>query len=350
MNAGEKILNVSAAVAVRVNVQRLVLSLADHWGLKRNGEERPSFPFIRRRRNPSFQILRYHRVNDEKDPFLYGTPTKMFGVQMETLSRHFHVLPLEELMDRVALEDVPPRAVAITFDDGYRDNYVNAFPVLKALGLPASIFLATGGVGAKTPLWHDRVFNALRQTIREKMTIEDTGYSLRTVSEKCAALWALREHLRKYASSLERDSRIQRILSELNVSGEDDDGSEILCWAEIEEMARHRISFGAHTVTHPILTSIPLAEAEEEIRLSKETIEQKLNVPVRLFAYPNGSRRDFNEPIKSALRDAGFLCAVTILWGTNDSGTDPFELRRMGIWDPDPNVALLKLGWHKFAS
>jgi hypothetical protein len=93
-----------------------------------------------------------------------------------------------------------------------------------------------------------------------------------------------------------------------------------------------------------------LAEAMEEIAASKHAIEQHVHAPVRLFAYPNGNREDFNEPLKQGLRDAGFLCAVTTLWGTNDRQTDLFELRRMGIWDTDQRLAALRLGWYKMLS
>ena len=122
----------------------------------------------------------------------------------------------------------------------------------------------------------------------------------------------------------------------------------MLSWDEIRVMSWHNISFGAHTVTHPILTRMPLAEAAEEIITSKKTIEKQLQTPIKLFAYPNGSCDDFNDSIKKVLRDAGFLCAVTTIWGTNIVHTDPFELKRIGIWDLDPRISVMRLAWYKF--
>ena len=91
-----------------------------------------------------FLLLTFHRVNDEGHPFFGGTPVELFRRQMETLRRYFDVWPLGELVDRVReTGQVPLNAAAITFDDGYRDNFTHAFPVLRELGLPATIFLVT---------------------------------------------------------------------------------------------------------------------------------------------------------------------------------------------------------------
>jgi peptidoglycan/xylan/chitin deacetylase (PgdA/CDA1 family) len=143
---------------------------------------------------------------------------------------------------------------------------------------------------------------------------------------------------------------IQKLASELEVSQQKRGNSQKLIWQEIEEMSKENITFGAHTVTHPILTSLPLSEAMDEITASKKVIEEKLKHPVRLFAYPNGSRDDFSEPIKQLLKEAGFMGAVTTLWGANGVHIDPFELRRMGIWDLDPQVSAFKLAWYYFNS
>jgi peptidoglycan/xylan/chitin deacetylase (PgdA/CDA1 family) len=117
----------------------------------------------------------------------------------------------------------------------------------------------------------------------------------------------------------------------------------MLTWHDIAEMSRHNMTFGAHTVTHPILTRLGLAHAIDEILISKRTIEAHLRSPVSLFAYPNGSPADFNHAIKQALKQAGFLCAATTIWGVNDIHTDPFELRRVHAWDSDARISLLRL-------
>jgi len=288
-------------------------------------------------------------MNDEREPIFGGVPVPLFARQMETLDRYFNVLPLEELVERAAKSDVPPNAVAITFDDGYQDNYENAFPILKQFGLPATIFLATGAIDSNTPLWHDRVFDAFRRTNTESVSFAEEEYPLRTPSEKCTAVNAFRRYLRKYNFQDWAD-QIQQLTDKLGMPETGCLHAQKLSWREIEEMSIEKITFGAHTVTHPILTRMPLAKAIDEIVSSKETIERRLSSPVRLFAYPNGGPDDFNEPIKRALKDAGFLCGVTTLWGSNDTHTDPYELRRVQLWDLNPQISALKLGWYKFLS
>ena len=335
---------------VGVGFLRAVLSVVERWELKTGVNRRLTFPYVRRQRKPKFEILRYHRVNDENDPIFGAVPVKMFQKQMELLSKYFNVLPLEELVERTLHRDIPPAAVAITFDDGYRDNYENSFHILKRLGLPATIFLATGPLDSGAPLWHDLVFEAFRMTNAEFVSVDGRNYPLKTAVQKGTALFAFREYLRMY-DYRSWGNLIEQLISKLGVlPASMSNRAQKLSWDEIEEMSKNAITFGAHTVNHPILTRMSLAEAADEIKASKEAIEEKLKSPVRVFAYPNGRQDDFNESIKQVLKEAGFLCATTILWGTNSIDTDPFELRRIGIWDTDTNRYALKLGWYKFVS
>ena len=120
--------------------------------------------FLASTRPRRFLVLCYHRVNDDAHPFFTGIPVALFRRQMEALRRHFTVLPLAELAERARRKDLPRNGVAVTFDDGYRDNYTNAFPVLRDLGLPATIFLTTDSLDRNALLWHDRVFDAFHRT------------------------------------------------------------------------------------------------------------------------------------------------------------------------------------------
>ena len=113
-------------------------------------------------------------------------------------------------------------------------------------------------------------------------------------------------------------------------------------------MHQSGIAFGAHTVTHPILSKLCISRAREEIYTSKRVIEEELRAPVRTFAYPCGREEDFNELTKSIVRDAGYMCAVTAIFGSNDSGQDVFKLRRGIPWEEDLPSFAIKLAWYKF--
>jgi peptidoglycan/xylan/chitin deacetylase (PgdA/CDA1 family) len=327
----------------------ILLSIADRWGIKRTSNNSPVFPYIEGKKHPKFQILIYHRVNDDNDPFFGGIPVKVFENQMEILYKYFNVYPLGELVERMINNDLPWNAIAITFDDGYKDNYDKAYPILKKYNLPATIFLTSGPIESKIPIWHDLVFDAFRRTNAKSIFLDGKDYPLHSVPEKIIVMNKVLQNLRK-CNIQERDKLIQQIIFSLRVPEVTSVIEEMLSWQDIKEMFRNNITFGAHTVTHPILTQLSLTEAIDEIMTSKCMIEKRLGTTIKLFAYPNGGRSDFSEQIERAVQDAGFLCGVTTIWGNNDINTGLFELRRMQAWDFNPYMSALRLGWYKFTS
>jgi peptidoglycan/xylan/chitin deacetylase (PgdA/CDA1 family) len=249
-------------------------------------------------------------------------------------------------------KDVADNTVVITFDDGYRDNYLNAFPILKDLSIPATIFLATDSIGSQRVLWHDRVFSAFRETRVE--VLDDFGnnsqrYPLSTVEEKLLAqgeflnfLWSLNDQDRLFW--------IDFLVEKLQVMDRKEVPGLMLSWEEIRIMHENGISFGSHTMTHPILSKLPLDRAREEIQKSKRVIEERLRTPIRTFAYPKGSGDDFDDSTKRLLKEAGYACAVTTKFGANESGQDLFDLRRATPWDQEICAFGLRLNYYKFCS
>ena len=330
-------------------LDHLCIRVADRFRLRRGQCGRISFPYVARRQQYCFQILVYHHVNDAPLRFFPGVPVNRFRRQMDCLARYAVVLPLAELVDRMTSGEVPPRSIAITFDDGYRDNYEQAFPILRKLGFPATIFLATGPIETGLSLWHDRVFNAFERAGNHPLEI--SGRTL-----LMSPLDARRQTLREVLSLLrsvgppERNDLVHTIESQTGEFLLPGAGAQMLSWSQIEEMAACGIAFGAHTVTHPNLTLLSRAAAEEEIRASRAAIETRLCSTVDQFAYPNGTRRDFNDSIQQILREQGFRCAVTTIWGGNDFRSSPFELKRIGFWSADPDLLALRLAWYRFGS
>jgi peptidoglycan/xylan/chitin deacetylase (PgdA/CDA1 family) len=344
----QRFLRLIAGLMMRTGLLSIFLFVANRWDFRKRVDYRSGFPvFIGRQNHYRYQILLYHQVNDEQDPFFPAVPVKVFAAQMEILGTYFKVFPLKELVERAEKNDIPPNAVAITFDDGYQDNYENAFPILKQFDFPATIFLATGPLDSKAPLWHDRVFHTFRCTKSESIVIRGEEYRLSSIPGKQVALDAFLRDIRM-RNPRDRDDMIQQLTARLGVPGQYPLSAQKLSWKQSAEMSKNNIDFGAHTVTHSILTRMPLSEAAEEIVASKKTAEKHLGVSVQLFAYPNGSSDDFNESLKEVVRESGFLGAVTTLWGTNGVQTNPFELKRVRIWDLDPEISVLRLGWYKF--
>jgi len=338
-----------ARVLRATGLDRLLSRAGDRWRLRRGANGEPAFPYVARRRDPSFQVFTYHRVNDGNARFFPGVPVERFRRQMEVLSRHATVLSLGELVTRAREGSLEPRCAAVTFDDGYRDNYERAFPILREFGLPATVFLATGAIETGSLLWHDRVFDAFERAGDRALTVSGMPLAMAPVAARRASLAELLALLRSVGRD-EREALIRDVELQIGGGAPPDAGERMLTWNQIAEMAGAGISFGAHTVSHPILTRLSDSEAAAEIRTSRETIERRLQRKVDLFAYPNGTAADFNDSLERELKTQGFRAAVTTLWGANDARTNPFALRRMGFWDVDSDVAPLRLAWYRFSS
>jgi peptidoglycan/xylan/chitin deacetylase (PgdA/CDA1 family) len=291
-------------------------------------------------------------VNDDRDAFFAATPVEVFARQMEYLAQNCNVCTLETAVEGIKRGNLPENAVVVTFDDGYQDNFVNAYPILKKYSIPATIFLATEAIGTNQLLWHDRVFSAFRATQKsflDGVGEERGGYPLRTLDEKLVAqgkvlrfLWSM-DHK-------QRLSWVERLLQKLGVAEEVGSSRLMLTWDEVKTMQRNGISFGSHTISHPILSRMPAATAKEEIYASKRAIEDILGSPATAFAYPVGRREDFNQSIKMMVKDAGYLCALTTIFGTNDMRQDLYELKRGNPWEADIPSFAVKLSWYKFTT
>jgi peptidoglycan/xylan/chitin deacetylase (PgdA/CDA1 family) len=295
---------------------------------------------------PRLPILTFHRVNDDHDPFLPSLPTAVFAGRMAHIARHYEVLPVEELALRLRQGRAPRNALALTFDDGYRDNLTHVAPILKRLGLPATIFLVTGYIGTPNALWFDRVAMAFKiATVRRVVVGHGRMLPLGTVRERLLALDAALAHLKQMPDE-DRLPAVEHLISALHPGGPERPKRLMLSWDEVGALRGLGFSIGAHTVTHPILSRLAPARAWEEIQGSKAAIEKTLGEPVSAFAYPNGGVGDYNDTVKELVRAAGFSCAVTTRRGLNDTDTPVLELRRGGPWEHHLPTYALKLAYY----
>lgn len=283
-----------------------------------------------------FGILLYHRVNPAEDRLFSATSVRVFDAQMRHLAANFRVLPLVEIVQRIqqgkALE---PLTIAITFDDGYQDNYVYAHPVLKKYQLPATVFVAVGFTGSNRLMWNDRLAWAIRNATQKKFSAlvagQEQEFSLESEADKFASLNVILEDL-KTCPDDQKEKMLDHLIASLCVRPARQDRL-MLDWEELRIMAREGWDVGSHTVSHPILTRIALPQAADELKNSKRLIEQELQRPASLLAYPNGKRSDYSHDIKLAAKDAGYLAAVTTLRGVNWEVPDFYELRRWSVWE-----------------
>lgn len=311
-----------------------------------------AIPVIKLRRTGNVQILTYHRVNDEHDPFCPGVPIQIFAEEMEYVVNNFHVCSLDEAVEGIRKRDLAENTVVVTFDDGYKDNYLNAYPILRVLSMPATVFLATDAIGTGKVLWHDQVFSAFRQTKKPFLEWINGGSNvlpLGSIQDRLAAQVHVLQCLRR-CSPNQRSKSIDCLIRQLEVSHTTHDPSLMLDWNEVEEMRRHDISIGAHTATHPILSTLSEEEMKIEIRCSTDALIKNLGAPPLSFAYPNGRNEDFTDKAKEYLEEAGYACAVSTVFGFNEYGQDLYALKRGGPWEEFLPMYALKLNWYRLMS
>ncbi|MBI3894996.1 MAG: polysaccharide deacetylase family protein [Acidobacteria bacterium] len=272
-------------------------------------------------------VLGYHRVvqefSSEKKSSIPSMliSRQMFERHLDWLGGQFHFLSLDELgatLERGGKFDRP--VAAITFDDGYEDNYYNAFPVLKQKGIPAAVFVVTELLNAPQPLLHDKLYGLLccaysqwpRASRDLTCLLQDFDIGPMPIQKLTAAannpFAATRELLTRLSQSQIR--RITDVLEEKLPPIE-----ALLCkgkpltQAMLAEMIQAGITIGSHTQTHILLTNESRFTVQQELESSRRDLEGKLGIPIRHFAYPDGR---FNRQTVQAVAAAGYRYGYTI--------------------------------------
>ena len=221
-------------------------------------------------------VVVFHRVQDGARGDGLTVGVRQFERYCRFFQRHFNVVPLERLVS--SLQDGRPlsRELAITFDDGYRDNFENAAPVLEALGLPATFFVVSQWVESDVVPWWDG-----QAGVRHP--------------------W--------------------------------------MSWAQVRSLHRRGFEIGAHTRTHVDLGSVTVQEAADEIAGARRELESRLSAPVESFAYPYGGRENVAESSRALVKASGFRCCCSCYGGVVAPGTDPFHLARIPVssWYKSPH-------------
>ncbi len=220
----------------------------------------------------ALRVLMYHKVNDRPGNPL-SMPTSLFEAQMGHLrDAGYSVVPLDAVVEHVrGVRSLPPKAVLVTFDDGYLDNLENAVPILQRYGYPAVVFVPIGYLDGRRPLPHE---------------------------ERLA---------------------VQGIVN------------PTLAWDDLHELERSGVRVESHGIGHRPLADLELDEAAREITLSKLRLEQRLGRPVEAFAYVKGSEAHYRPVHVSLIRQAGYEVAFTSVSGANGPDLEPLEIHRYNI-------------------
>ena len=310
-------------------------------------------------------ILLYHRVAVvPTDPWTLCVRPRHFAEQLEVLRERCRPMSFEDADAALARGELPPKAVVVTFDDGYADNLHNAKPLLERYGIPATFFLATEYIGQDREFWWDELQRLLLQpdTLPNTLRLcvggnlyawnlghvaqcgEDSGEGQRgwrawedPPSVRHAAYHAIWQLLHRMPAD-----RRRAVLEELAVwagaQPHGRPGHRALSLNEVSTLAHGGlVEIGAHGVSHSALSALPIARQWDEVARSKARLEEVIGRPVTSFAYPFGRRRDYTAETVVLVRAAGYTRACSNFVGTIGRQTDRFQLPRLHVEDWDGN-------------
>ncbi|BBO68077.1 hypothetical protein DSCA_20070 [Desulfosarcina alkanivorans] len=255
---------------------------------------------------------------------------------MRFLKKKFRIVDISRLDQSEYFQANNKDCIALTFDDGYRDVYSQAFPILKKYNVPATVFLATGYINTLRLLWYDRLSWILYKTIsipdikklakyeiHPKIAHDVCSFFSEKPSNSLNILRRIAAQLKKFKTK-EQNFILESLANACNI--EEWPGSNertMLSWEEVSQMAMHGVSFGGHTVSHPNLNTMEHTDIRNEIITSKLEIEAQTQKPVTVFAYPYGGKEYYNENVVRLVKEAGYKYACT-----TNVGFETFPIKR----------------------
>ena len=289
-------------------------------------------------------ILNYHRIGDARhsllDRNLWSATEEDFERQIAFIAAQFDVIGLPDF--ERALAEPHGRHVMVTFDDGYRDNYSLAHPILKRHGVPATFFLTTGFIDTPQVPWWDEIAWMVRASRLSALDVNRWTSSPVPFDDPDREIAIARllsvfkglpgevteDYLEFLAEALQTGRCPKQVAHELWMT-----------WDMIREMKSNGMTFGGHTVTHPILANLSSQQQDWEVGECKRRLIEELEEPIEAFSYPVGGRSSFNAFTRAALAQHGFRWGFTYLGGYCRSGhRDPYAIHRTAIeLDVDPS-------------
>lgn len=282
----------------------------------------------------SVLTLLYHRVRDyEEDTQLLSVTPKHFYEQMKWLKENYQIVRFDEDWNRMH-----GKAVCITFDDGYQDNFLNAVPILNKLQIPAVIFVSTGTIDTDHELWWDELERNLLSDKEYQQMFHlsdemfectwDTGTAVRRRDLYDTLHW-----LMKQVSTKRRNDWIRQLQKWNGYSENGREANRCLQTGDLKNLDMSKILIGAHTVNHSVLSNLSVKEQIEELEESKQVLEQIFNKSVLTMSYPFGGIADYNEATVAICGNLGFDKAAANVPGIWEPDCDPYQIPRYIVRD-----------------
>jgi peptidoglycan/xylan/chitin deacetylase (PgdA/CDA1 family)/CelD/BcsL family acetyltransferase involved in cellulose biosynthesis len=315
-----------AAGLYHTGLIRVVQQVSRHAELRSSGR----IP-LRKPRLPKFVVLCYHRVGTGGVPLYSGLAPEIFEAQIRFLRERYRMVSLEKMHEELLNRGPAEQSVAITFDDGYRDVYNYAFPILKKYQVPSTIYLTADSIEKDEIAWYDRIFLGLDVAPGDKLDLlldRPRRFLLPTAASRLKAAEEIISCLRTLPDTQRRV--VCNEFEKLVPLPADQLTGRMLTWNQIHEMQNGGVSFGSHTFSHACLSRLDAVALDHELRQSRNFLESRLGVQVRDFAYPFGKPADYGNTSRVAA-ESGYRTAATTIYGFNSPGVNLHELKRVSI-------------------
>lgn len=291
--------------------------------------------------NNQLIILNYHRILDPNkvrlfDDGVFGPTQERFEQEMKWLKKETDIISEDELIDIIYNKKKINRVKSlVTFDDGYRDNYDLAYPVLKKLNIPAIFFIPTKQIEERKLGWWDITAFLVKHSTLPEIELGGDKYFFKNKPE--TILKIINKIKRMNADNvdaflIELSTKLKVDLPSIQLQD-----NELMTWDQIIEVNKNGITIGSHTHEHAVLSNQNINRMREQIKKSKNILETKLGHSVNTIAYPVGGYRHFNQDAKNVSKELGFKLGYSFLTGVNHfPEIDPFDVRRgssQNYWD-----------------
>ena len=291
--------------------------------------------------NNCLLILLYHGVTNGGSVGIENfsgkhIQTEEFQRQMGIVAQTCVPLSMDDIVEiHRSGEEYPPRAVAVTFDDGFFNNHSNAAPILDDFKVPATFYVCAGMISSKKMFWVDELEDCFNRSLKTEVTIKlDDCPILFPLVDKQSRLLALQEvkSFCKLSDLGTRNQVLTAVREETAVTPTCDASPNYrkATWEQLEEMANNNLfTIGGHTLYHDIMTSVPTVSMEKDVKQTLRLLDIKLDQKTNHFSYPEGQEEHFNSKVIDTLKANGVVCSPTALPGVNPIEIDLFNLRRI---------------------
>lgn len=288
------------------------------------------------RSRENLMIFNFHRIRPDGPIFLTEFDDEVFGPKASELRNYLmwlkantNIISESKLLNFIrAKETLPSRSTMITFDDGYIDQYTLALPILKELGIPATFFIPTDAIEYRHLGWWDLIAYILKRTTRSDIILNGETCSLLERKALCTRFL----ETMKLAKSHDTADFVTDLAKacDVNLPGVDIMTRELMTWEQIREAAANGVTIGSHTHSHRVLATLSLDSQYQELKISKELLESKLNFQIRSISYPVGGYEHINIETRRLVKDCGYEAAFSFTNEINNLNLfEPFCIKRL---------------------